>query len=87
MQEIIIENVNHTLDPGESLLFEIELIPGNKTIIDLYKGTPNYDQFLLRALARRICEYIGHQNHIENTQDRSEDIVKHLNIIDIISRA
>jgi uncharacterized protein (TIGR02569 family) len=56
----------------------------DKSIIDLYKETPEYKQFLLRALARRICEYIGHQNHPENTEDRSSDIIKHLNIIDTI---
>jgi hypothetical protein len=34
-EEIILEDINHSLKPGESLLFEVELIPGNKTIIDI----------------------------------------------------
>jgi len=54
MQEIIIENVNHTLDPGESLLFEIELIPGNKTIIDLLTE----ERPVLEDLANRAIEIL-----------------------------
>ena len=32
-QKITMENVNYTLDPGESLLFLIEIVPSNKTIV------------------------------------------------------
>lgn len=56
----------------------------DKSIIDLGKNIKDFDQLLLRALARRICEYIGHQNHPENKQDRSEDIIKHLKLIDTL---
>jgi uncharacterized protein (TIGR02569 family) len=54
------------------------------SIIGLCKSIKDFDQLLLRALVRRICEYIGHQNHIENIQDRSEDILKHLELIDTV---
>ena len=36
-QTVTIENVNHTLEPGDSLLFKIELIPGNKTAAERLK--------------------------------------------------
>ncbi len=58
----------------------------DKSIINLCKNIEDFDQLLLRALVRRICEYIGHQNHIENTHDRYKDIMRHLNIIGIITR-
>jgi len=32
-QKITMENVNYTLNPGESLLFLIEIVPSNKTIV------------------------------------------------------
>jgi len=32
-QKIALENVNYTLDPGESLLFSIEIIPSNKMMV------------------------------------------------------
>ncbi|MBU1119316.1 phosphotransferase [Patescibacteria group bacterium] len=54
------------------------------SIIDLCKDIQDFDQLLMRALLRRTCEYIGHQNHIENDRDRSGDIIKHLDLIDII---
>jgi len=56
----------------------------DESIIDLCKDIQDIDQLFLRALVRRICEYIDHQNHIENTQNRSGDIIKHLKLIDII---
>lgn len=59
----------------------------DKSIIDLYKSIPNYQQLFLRALARRICEYIGHQTHPENIKDFSPDIIKYLNLLDIILNA
>ncbi|MFE3845842.1 CARDB domain-containing protein [Thermoplasmatota archaeon] len=44
MHNISIDDVNHTLNPGESLLFEIELIPGNKTF--LTKERPVFKKLL-----------------------------------------
>jgi hypothetical protein len=32
-QEIILKNVNYTLNPGDSLLFSIEIIPGDKALV------------------------------------------------------
>lgn len=56
----------------------------DKTILELGKDLKDFDQLLLRALVRRICEYIGHQNHPEAVKDFSPEIIKHLNIMDII---
>ena len=33
-QEITLENVNYTIDPGDSLLFSIEIIPGDKAMVN-----------------------------------------------------
>jgi len=56
----------------------------DESIIDLCKDIQCPDQLFLRAIARRICEYVGHQNHVENDRDRSEDIIKYINIIDTV---
>ncbi|MFO8078304.1 MAG: hypothetical protein R6U21_06665 [Thermoplasmatota archaeon] len=37
-KQIVIENINHSLNPGQSLLCAIELIPGNKTATNLLKS-------------------------------------------------
>jgi len=54
----------------------------HKLIIDLCKDIKDFDQLLLRALARRICEYLEHQKN--NNKDYSEDIIKHTNIVDTV---
>ncbi|MCX6744381.1 MAG: phosphotransferase [Candidatus Parcubacteria bacterium] len=56
----------------------------DKSILKLGKDLKDFDQLLLRALARRICEYIGHQTHNEAIKDFSPEIIKHLNIMDIV---
>ncbi|MBU2566803.1 phosphotransferase [Patescibacteria group bacterium] len=56
----------------------------DQSILDLGKGLKDFDQLLLRAVARRICEYIGHQLHPENDQDRNPEIIKHLKLMDLI---
>ena len=56
----------------------------DESILDLGKDIEAFDQLILRGLTRRICEYIGHQQHVENDRDRSGDIIKHLDLIDII---
>ncbi len=56
----------------------------DKSILELGKDLKDFDQLLLRALVRRICEYIGHQNHPEAIKDFSPEIVKHLNIMDLV---
>jgi len=42
-QTIIIENVTHTIVPGSSILFSIEIIPANKTILSFIQ---NQDSFI-----------------------------------------
>ena len=65
MHDIIIENVNHTLDPGDSLLFEIELIPGNKTIINFLTE----ERPVLKNLFNTTIEFLYNlANNSENTE-------------------
>ena len=54
------------------------------SIFNLGKGLKDFDQLVLRAVARRTCEYIGHQLHPENNQDRNPEIIKHLKLMDLI---
>jgi hypothetical protein len=50
-QTITIESVNHILEPGDNLLFKIELISGNKTIIEsLKKERPILEELGKQAL-------------------------------------
>ncbi|MFA5188013.1 MAG: phosphotransferase [Patescibacteria group bacterium] len=66
----------------DALVFE----NADKSILNLGKDFKDFNQLLLRALVRRICEYIGHQTHKEASKDFSPEIIKHLQIIDIISK-
>ncbi len=85
MLDIMIENINYTLDNGESLLFEIELIPGNKTILDLLK----IERPLMEVYRDKALEFL--RNLANNTEyptlddiveiiDMIDDIVKEINI-------
>jgi len=50
-QMITIKNINHTIEPGESLLFKVEIILGNKTITEwLNKERPILDQYKNRSI-------------------------------------
>ena len=52
-QEIILENVNYTLNPGDSLLFSIEIIPGDKALVDIVlklTELPSFESFGEKAL-------------------------------------
>lgn len=51
-QQLILENINHTLDPGESLLFTIEIVPCNKTLPTLL--TKYIDLAQLEKIANRL---------------------------------
>ena len=51
-------------------------------IIDLCKKDKDFGQLLLRALIRRICEYVEHQKN--NGKDYSKEIIRHANIIDAV---
>jgi len=63
-QEIILENVNYTLNPGDSLLFSIEIIPGNKTLVDI----------VLKAIELPVFESFGEKvlDFFENQENNSE---------------
>jgi hypothetical protein len=76
---IVIEDVNHTLDPGETLIFEIELIPGNKTIINiLTKERP-----ILKNLANFTIDFLYNiANNSGNTT--LNDIIDFIDMFDDI---
>ena len=61
-QQITIENLNYTLESGVSLLFSIEIIPGNKWISNLLgKERPLVERFAERLL-----------NWLENQENNSK---------------
>ncbi|MCK5258988.1 MAG: hypothetical protein KAJ69_05650, partial [Thermoplasmatales archaeon] len=52
-QKITLENVNYTLDPGDNLLFSIEIIPGDKVLVDIvlkFIELPLFESFGEKAL-------------------------------------
>jgi hypothetical protein len=79
-KEIVLENINHSLKPGESLLFEIELIPGNKTIIDiLIEERP-----VLENLTEKAIEILY---NLANNSDNPNlnDIIEIINMVNEVS--
>ena len=96
-KQIVIENVNHTLDPGESLLCAIELIPGNKTLTNLLNSEkPVMDTVktmlvpIIKQLANRsnnptVQEIVDMYDVLQNVTSEanftSEDIAEILNSI------
>jgi len=68
-QTVTIENVNHTLEPGDSLLFKIELIPGNKTATEwLKKESP-----ILEKIVNCVINWINN-SELPAVQNVSEFI-------------
>ncbi|MFW6119882.1 MAG: hypothetical protein ACOC80_03145 [Petrotogales bacterium] len=65
-QQIVLENVNYTLDPGEILIFSIEIIPSDKSGVvgNIIKGLIDEEKFLGRL------EKLG--NRLENTTKLQE---------------
>ena len=63
-QKITLENVNYTLDPGGSLLFSIEIIPGNKTMVNI----------VLKILEMPVFEFFTEAvlDILENQENNSE---------------
>jgi len=68
-QKIILENVNHTLKPGESLLFSIELIQSDKSnlIGSIIKSLIDEEKFLNRWKKRG--NYFENMSNFPNLQD------------------
>ncbi|MBN1280347.1 MAG: hypothetical protein JXA00_01720 [Candidatus Thermoplasmatota archaeon] len=58
-EQLTLSNISYTLQPGESLLFTIEIIPTNKTIGNLAPYIINIDRFLNRWQRRA--------NNLENS--------------------
>lgn len=51
------------------------------SIIDLGKNIQDFDQLLLRALAFRMCTFVGFQLHPENERDHTAEIMRHVHIL------
>jgi len=63
-QKITLENVNYTLNPGDTLLFSIEIIPGDKALVN----------FLLKVIELPFLKSIGVKllDYFENKENNSE---------------
>jgi len=98
-QKIKLQNINFTLDPGELLLFQVEIIPSNKTIINLIKNRIDigkiFDRWEERANRwensringlREIAIFINEiRNLSEGINISKEDIVEIANVVRSIS--
>ena len=64
-QEIILENVSATLNPGDTLIFSIKLIPSDKPISKILENEKLFP--VMRAIAARATNWIKNQ---ENNTER-----------------
>jgi PKD repeat protein len=98
-QKIKLRNINYTLDPGELLLFQVEIIPSNKTIVNLIKNRIDigkiFDRWEERANRwensringlREIAVFINEiRNLSEGINISKEDIAEIANVVRSIS--
>ena len=47
-QQITLKNINYTLEPGDSLLFTVEIVPSNKTLPTLITKYIDFSRFIAR---------------------------------------
>jgi hypothetical protein len=66
-QQITLKNINHTLEPGESLLFTVEIVPCNKTLPALITKYIDLNRFISR-LEERANKWENRSN-IQKLQD------------------
>ena len=66
------------------LVDEVAYGTSDSSLFDLGKDIPNFNQYLLRAATRRLCEYICHELHPENDTDRRPAMKIHMDIIEEI---
>jgi hypothetical protein len=62
-QQLTLKNINHALDPGESLLFTIEIVPSNKTLPTLLT------KYIDLARWTKIANRLENFNKIPTLQD------------------
>ena len=60
-QKITIEDVNYTLDPGESLLFSIEIIPGDKVLVDVVLKFTELP--FLQTIGEKVLDFLENQEN------------------------
>jgi len=64
-QKITLENVNYTLNPGDALLFSIEIIPGDKAIVNTVLKAIELP--LLKSFGEKLLDFFENQ---ENNSER-----------------
>jgi hypothetical protein len=81
-QKITLEDVNYTLDSGESLLFSIEIIPSNKTLTDWIKKERPLLEPVLQGLWNRLLNKSEKPTlqEIAAAINEFKDMAKELNI-------
>jgi len=98
-QKIKLRNINYTLNPGEILLFQVEIIPSNNPISNLIKNRMNMDKIFDRWEERanrwknsrieRLREIAVFINEIRNLSEdlniSKEDIAEIANVVRSIS--
>ncbi len=52
------------------------------SILEIGKDIEDFDQLILRALVRRICEWVAFQTHPENVYDFTQDIQKRVDLLE-----
>lgn len=53
-------------------------------IFSFAKDIKEFDQLLLRAIAKEILQWVNFQLHPENDHDRSPEIIKRMHLIDLV---
>jgi PKD repeat protein len=98
-QKIKLQNIDFTLNPGEILLFQVEIIPSNKTIVNLIKNRMDMDKIFGRWEERAnrwensringLREIAAFINEIRNLSEdlniSKEDIAEIANVVRSIS--
>ncbi len=56
------------------------------SILDLGKPIQDFDQLVLRALLFRTCTYIGFQTHPDNSHNWTSEIIRHVNLAEVIAQ-
>ncbi len=67
-KQIVIEDVNHSLNPGQSLLCAIELIPGNKTLTNLLKSEKPFMD-TVKTMLISVLEQIANRSSNPTVQE------------------
>ena len=75
-QQITLTNINHTLKPGESLIFTVEIIPCNKKIPTLLT------KYINLARLEKIANFLENRSKIQTFQDIGTAIKDILSVLE-----